>query len=163
MFSVVPIIWLHGSISQKTHLHTRRRENLKSDKLSIFCTHERNVYILIQNLFSASYFCWTLLRFISSLLSSVIPFFWLDFLINLSDLSYTSLRPSTLFSKQYSIDCEPGSSVSIVSGYGLDDWTIEARSPAEAKGFFLKRVCPYRFWGPPGLLYNGHRGSFPRG
>jgi hypothetical protein len=32
---------------------------------------------------------------------------------------------------------EPGSSVSIVSGYGLDDRMIEVRSPAEAKGFFL--------------------------
>jgi hypothetical protein len=32
---------------------------------------------------------------------------------------------------------EPGSSVSIVSGYGLDDRAIEVRSPAEAKRFFL--------------------------
>jgi hypothetical protein len=32
---------------------------------------------------------------------------------------------------------EPGSSVSIVSGYGLNDRAIEVRSPAEAKGFFL--------------------------
>jgi hypothetical protein len=32
---------------------------------------------------------------------------------------------------------EPGSSVSIVSGYGLDYREIEVRSPAEAKGFFL--------------------------
>jgi hypothetical protein len=31
---------------------------------------------------------------------------------------------------------EPGSSVSIVSGYGLDDVAIEVRSPKEAKGFF---------------------------
>jgi hypothetical protein len=31
---------------------------------------------------------------------------------------------------------ETGSSVSIVSGYGLDDRAIEVRSPAEAKGFF---------------------------
>jgi hypothetical protein len=30
-----------------------------------------------------------------------------------------------------------GSSVSIVSGYGLDDRVIEVRSPAEVKGFFL--------------------------
>jgi hypothetical protein len=30
---------------------------------------------------------------------------------------------------------EKGSSVSIVSGYGLDDWAIEVRSPAEAKDF----------------------------
>jgi hypothetical protein len=32
---------------------------------------------------------------------------------------------------------EPGSSVSIVSDYGLDDRAIEVRSPAETKGFFL--------------------------
>jgi hypothetical protein len=32
---------------------------------------------------------------------------------------------------------EPGSSVSIVSGYGLDDLAIKVRSPVEAKGFFL--------------------------
>jgi hypothetical protein len=29
------------------------------------------------------------------------------------------------------------SSVSIASGYGLDDWAIEVQSPAEVKGFFL--------------------------
>jgi hypothetical protein len=32
---------------------------------------------------------------------------------------------------------QPGSSVSIVSGYGLDDRAIEVRSPAEARGYFL--------------------------
>jgi hypothetical protein len=32
---------------------------------------------------------------------------------------------------------EPGSSGSIVSGYGLDDQAIKVRSPAEAKEFFL--------------------------
>jgi len=32
---------------------------------------------------------------------------------------------------------EPGSSVSIVSGYGLDDRAIGLRSPAEANEFFL--------------------------
>jgi hypothetical protein len=30
-----------------------------------------------------------------------------------------------------------GSSVSIVSDYGLDDWVIEVRSLAQARGFFL--------------------------
>jgi hypothetical protein len=35
------------------------------------------------------------------------------------------------------IESEPGSSVSIVCGYGLDDWAVKVRSPAEAKGFFL--------------------------
>jgi hypothetical protein len=32
---------------------------------------------------------------------------------------------------------DPGSSVGIVSGYGLDNRAIEVRSPVEAKGFFL--------------------------
>jgi hypothetical protein len=32
---------------------------------------------------------------------------------------------------------EPGSSDSIVSGYGLDHRAIEVRSLADAKGFFL--------------------------
>jgi hypothetical protein len=32
---------------------------------------------------------------------------------------------------------EPGNSVSIMSGYGLDDRAIEVRSAAGAKGFFL--------------------------
>jgi hypothetical protein len=30
-----------------------------------------------------------------------------------------------------------GSAVSMVSGYGLDNWEIEIRSPSKAKGFFL--------------------------
>jgi hypothetical protein len=43
----------------------------------------------------------------------------------------------TYFLTGNSIACEPGSAVNAVSGYGLDDRTIEVRSPAEAKGFFL--------------------------
>jgi hypothetical protein len=35
------------------------------------------------------------------------------------------------------ISCEPGSSVSIVSGCGMDVLAIEVRSPAEARGFFV--------------------------
>jgi hypothetical protein len=51
---------------------------------------------------------------------------------------------------KYECDCEPDSSVSIESGYGLDDGAIDIRSPAEAKGFFLWPLCP----GPPSFLYN---------
>jgi hypothetical protein len=36
----------------------------------------------------------------------------------------------------YPYEEEPGSSVSIVSGYGLDDRAIGVRSPAEAKRIF---------------------------
>jgi hypothetical protein len=35
----------------------------------------------------------------------------------------------------YDLAVEPGSSVSVVFGYGLDDRAIDVRSPAEAKGF----------------------------
>jgi hypothetical protein len=54
-----------------------------------------------------------------------------------------------------------GSSVIIVSGYGLDDRVIEVRSLAEAKGFFLQPVCQGLLWGPPSLLYNGTGGPLP--
>jgi hypothetical protein len=37
--------------------------------------------------------------------------------------------------RRFSSDFEQGSSVSIVSGYGLDDQTIEVRSPTETKVF----------------------------
>jgi hypothetical protein len=57
----------------------------------------------------------------------------------------------------------PGSSVSIVCGYGLDERAIEVRSPAEAKGFFLLPLCSDQLWDPPSLLYSGYRGSFPPG
>jgi hypothetical protein len=42
-----------------------------------------------------------------------------------------------IFTKTRNIEGEPGSSVSIVSDYGLDDRAIELQCPAEAKGFFL--------------------------
>jgi hypothetical protein len=41
-----------------------------------------------------------------------------------------------LFAINAYISCQPGSSVGILSGYGLDDRAIEVRSPVEAKGFF---------------------------
>jgi hypothetical protein len=40
----------------------------------------------------------------------------------------------------HNIYCEPGSSVSIVSGYGLDDQAIEVRSPAGERIFPLASV-----------------------
>jgi hypothetical protein len=58
---------------------------------------------------------------------------------------------------------EPGSSVSIVSGYGLDDRAIEVRFPAETKGFFplasvsraaLRPTQPPVQW-VPAVLFRG--------
>jgi hypothetical protein len=54
---------------------------------------------------------------------------------------------------------EPGSSVSIVSGYGLDDRAIEVRSSAETKGFLLYPLCPDRLWSPA-FCRMGTGGSF---
>jgi predicted nucleic acid-binding Zn ribbon protein len=58
---------------------------------------------------------------------------------------------------------DPSSSVSIVSGYGPHNRTIEVQSLAEGKGFFVQPLCPHRLWGPPSLLYNGYRGVLSPG
>jgi hypothetical protein len=42
-----------------------------------------------------------------------------------------------LFLRNPAILQEPGSLISIVSGYGLDDGAFDVESPAEARGFFL--------------------------
>jgi hypothetical protein len=53
---------------------------------------------------------------------------------------------------------EPGSSVSIVSGYRLDDRAIEIRSPAEAKGL----ACVHTGSGAhPASCTMGTGGPFP--
>jgi hypothetical protein len=43
------------------------------------------------------------------------------------------------------IFCEPGSSVSIVSGYGLDDRAFDVRSRQRRKDF-CSSLCPDRLW-----------------
>jgi hypothetical protein len=52
--------------------------------------------------------------------------------------------------------CGPGSSVSIVTGYGLKGLGIESG------GGEIFRTCSDWTWGPPSLLYNGYR-VFPGG
>jgi hypothetical protein len=65
-----------------------------------------------------------------------------------------------VFNKSLIIDREPGSSVSTVSGYGLDDRTIEVRSPAEAKDFPVTSVSrPAQ--GPTQPPVQWVRGFFP--
>jgi hypothetical protein len=58
---------------------------------------------------------------------------------------------------------EPGSSGSIVSGYGLDDRAIEVRSPAEAKDF-SSNLCVQTCSGAhPASCTIGTGGPFPGG
>jgi hypothetical protein len=52
--------------------------------------------------------------------------------------------------------CRPGSSVGIVTDYGLDGL---GSNPGGGEIF---RTRPDRPWGPPSLLYNGYR-NFPWG
>jgi hypothetical protein len=58
---------------------------------------------------------------------------------------------------------EPGSSVSVESGYGLDDWAIEVQSPAETEGFFLQRRVSRPAVGPTQPPVQWLPESFPRG
>jgi hypothetical protein len=56
--------------------------------------------------------------------------------------------------------------VSTVSDYRLEDRVTEVRSPAEERNFnFLFSLCVQTGsdGGPPSLLTNGYRGSFPQG
>jgi hypothetical protein len=50
------------------------------------------------------------------------------------------------------------SSVGTALGYGLDD---RGSIPGVGGEFFSSPPCLERHWGPPSLLSNGHRGSFP--
>jgi hypothetical protein len=69
----------------------------------------------------------------------------------------------TIFGEEYNNLSEPGSSVSIVSGYGLDDRAIEVRSPARAKDFSCS-VCVQTGSGAhPAPCTMGTRGPFPGG
>jgi len=50
-----------------------------------------------------------------------------------------------------SLRCGPGSVVGIATAYGLDGPGLESRWGE------VFRTCPDQLWGPPSLLYNGHR------
>ena len=52
----------------------------------------------------------------------------------------------------YKWNCEPGSSVGIVTGYRVDSLGIESRRWCE-----IFRTCPDSPWGPPSILYNRYR------
>jgi hypothetical protein len=59
--------------------------------------------------------------------------------------------------------CEPSSSVSIVSGYKLDDPAIEVRYPAEAKDFSSSLCVQTGSGSHPASCTVGTGGPFPGG
>jgi hypothetical protein len=61
----------------------------------------------------------------------------------------------------YSVYMELGSSVSIVSGYGLDDRAIGVRSPAEAKDFSFNLCVRTGSGAHPAFYPMGTAGPFP--
>jgi hypothetical protein len=62
--------------------------------------------------------------------------------------SRSLLQPVIPILGKYLATCEPGSSVSIVSGYGLEDRETEVRFPAETKGFFSQASVSRLALGP---------------
>jgi hypothetical protein len=59
------------------------------------------------------------------------------------------------------LNCGPGSSVSIVSDYGLDDRAIEVQSPAEAKDFSSNLCVQTGSEAHPASCTMGTGGPFP--
>jgi hypothetical protein len=59
--------------------------------------------------------------------------------------------------------CEPGSSLSVVSDYGLDDRAIEVRLPAEAKDISSNLCVQTGFGAHPASCTVGTGGPFPGG
>jgi hypothetical protein len=72
------------------------------------------------------------------------------------EISVLKHPQSVIFQLGAIISSEPDISVSIVSGYGLDDRAIVVRSPAEAKGFFQTGSGAY-----PASCTIGTGGPFP--
>ena len=67
-----------------------------------------------------------------------------------------SLRSTTrVYLRSVASDGGRDSSVGIATRYGLDGPGIESRWGE------ISRTCPGRPWGPPSLLYNGYRVTFP--
>jgi len=52
-------------------------------------------------------------------------------------------------------------SVLYTSDY-VTGWTVPGSNLGRSKRLFSPTKSPYRLWGPPSFLFQGHRGSFPR-
>jgi hypothetical protein len=90
----------------------------------------------------------------------------LVFLIFLLFLSVSALNNFRLLQVilHYTLLCSSrGSSVSIVSDYGLDDRAIEVRSPAEAKEFYSNLCVQTGSGAHPASCTMGTGGPFPGG
>jgi hypothetical protein len=66
-----------------------------------------------------------------------------------------------IFSRVFTRNNDPGSSVSIVSGYELDDRAIEVRSPAGAKDFSSSLCVQTSSGDHPASCKVGTDGPFP--
>jgi hypothetical protein len=67
------------------------------------------------------------------------------------------------YNNGFIVEGEPHSSVSTVSGYGLDDRENEVRSPAEAKGFSSSFCVQTGSGAHPASCTMDTRGPFPGG
>jgi hypothetical protein len=72
--------------------------------------------------------------------------------IDIMNLVYMTSKNGDHFIEVTCLFGELGSSVRMVSGYELDNRTIEVRFPVHVKGFFLQPLGLDRLWGPSSLL-----------
>jgi hypothetical protein len=87
---------------------------------------------------------------------------WRSFLRAITSIMRRAVRfvYPLLFKTLYSSSWD--GTVLIATGYGLDDRGVGVRVPVGSRIFSSPRRSD-RLWGPPSLLSNGYRGTFPAG
>jgi hypothetical protein len=136
--------------------HTKEGCNVFSQSVTLERVHEPVRFTLCFGVHFAIHFTlfnpfYSILSFACILLSGITVVYFR--LISLSFYGRPEWWSAVIYNVVLIWNGSRGSSVSIVSDYGLDHWAMEIRFPAQAKWFFLHPLSR-PLWGPPSLLSN---------